>query len=561
MKLSKLFINGRAKELSNIVVIIGSNNVGKTKLLQSIYDELVGLVEDSGTEYRRDEPRTGYWRGLVQAGYFDFSDEERTAWLSTQKQWRESNGHPRVMLYRSTDYVLQIRNNEQAALPQGAYNSLVSRTQSIPPSEDQLQWQVPFKRSHIQELGVEQRFDESNQISNMTLQSGDDSSYLLYTKKSLLAELNKHLNKLFGRTMTPLMSSPSTYTVAVVKDSELNTVPSWAKTNYPSDVVTTAAEHSRFVQSHPEYSMPEQSHGTRAAISLMLALTDKTRKITFIDEPELHLYPAARRYIARFIASSVSEKQVFMVTHDPLIIDGIAASGKDFSILKIDKSRNLSLVNFDAAERRRTASELKNPQAIQAGFYDAALFVEGMDDKFIYNSVLSRKNMIPQNIEFGIIECNGGDRMKDSVKFALDIKTRVATIVDFDQLISTKKDKNSTTKRSYVETLMTAMGFDESIIQNARDIHDELKLVKWSQGKRLTDPNISPTLHARTENLLNQLKDGGIFVVPVGEAYDWFSKTKADGPVEYLQAKYFNNSKKFPELTSFMKSVANYLTR
>jgi len=560
MKLSKLYVSSVESKISNIVIIIGSNNSGKTKLLQSLFDQLTGIVEVGSTEYTSEQTRTPYWSGMVKAGYFEYKTTELDQWVKAQKKWRTTTGYPGIMMYHSTDYILQVKRGEDASLPEDAYEDLRANVRTNPPTTE-LKWILPFKKSHIQELGVEQRFDEANQMINMNLQGGDESNYLQYTNKSTLDEINKHLVKLFDKKIVPLMNSLNTYTMLVVKKEDFALVPKWARTNYPSSILKTSAEHSAYTIDHPEYNLAEQSHGTRAAVTLLSALSDNKRKISFIDEPELHLYPAARKYMASFIAGSTegAGKQVIMVTHDPLIVDGIAASNKNFTIIKVGRDRSLSVVDFDERERRRTASELKNTQSIQAGFYDAALFVEGMDDKFVYQMVIGKKKLIPEDFEFGVIETNGGDRMKDSIKFALDIKTKVAAIIDFDQLTSYKKVKNTTLKQPYVELLMTAMDLPAELIQEAVDICVNLNIQKWINGKNINEIT-DGVLKARVQKFINNSKKYGVFIVPVGEAYDWFGKSKSFGPVEDLRSMYFYNSRKFPELTEFMKEVCSYLT-
>lgn len=558
MRISRLNINNEEHDISNTVLIIGGNNAGKTKFLQSIHDDFTGLVEYSGNEYSRSQKRENHWPTMIGAGYFVYTDTELRAWSVAQEKWKvKSDGPQTDVLYRSSKHILQWQGHEETAIYESSYNDLKTNTRHNPPTTE-LQWILPFKKSHTQELAVEQRFNESNGLTSLNI-ADENSPYILYTSQKVLNSINVHLQKLFKRKLHLIMTSATNYSVLAV-DPRNTSLPIWPKSSRPDQLFKAAGIHKIYYDQHREDYISEQSHGTRAAISLLMALTDKTRKILFIDEPELHLYPMARRYFANLIADESRMRQVFMVTHDPLIIDGIALSRKDFTVIKIIRNREVKIVNFDQQERRRTSSELKNSQAIQAGFLDSALFVEGISDKYTYGSIINRRKMMDASMEFGIVDCNGNDKIADHIKFAYDIGTKVAVITDFDTLYDVK-DRGGE-KVPIIVPIMQSLKISEELINRVKALRPQLVQNKMKIAGVKT-PGVSANVIQDTTDLIDKLSELGIFIVPCGELYDWFGKRKSKKSIspEWLRNKYFNRTKNFPELTKFLEDVSSYLNK
>ena len=538
---------------------MGGNNAGKTKLLQSLHDEMTGLAEARGTEYARSSYRANYWPNMFEAGYIEYSDDELNRWRDSQQFWRtrEEPGMGGFNMYRSDKYILQMLGGEQIALKENVLNDLKENRQSNPPTTE-LEWIIAFKKSHIQELAVDQRFNESNQVTSINVQSVENSPFILYTERSLLKRINQHLLTMFKIKLVPIMATVSTFALIAVKPSEVSTVPKWVKSSYPDAILKMTNIHQVFYNTHKEMYIGDQSHGTRAALSLLMSLSDKTRKILFIDEPELHLYPTNRRYIAKIIADSSAERQSFLVTHDPLTIDGIASSRKDFTVMKVSNDHKINIINFNSSKRRSVSSELKNLDAIRAGFMESALFVEGGDDKYLYGSIINRKNMIPEDLEFGIVDCGGGDRISDHMKFAFEVGTKVAAIIDFDVIAETKDDRKYGKKTQKIIPLMDAMKIPTSLITEAKNIKPLIAANGMSKTG-LSAPSIPQNVKKRIEQFITDCSGYGLFIVPNGEAYSWLNKKKEDGPVEYLRNVYFSRSSKFPEVTNFLIKVTNFL--
>lgn len=552
MKLGKIKFDNIEYNLSNIVVVIGPNNAGKTKLLTDLHFEVSNSYERTqDSDYVSVATGAASWTHLTDKNYFEFSIEELTYWLDNHEEWREAqNSTDRGQkLLRSKKHILQQQNNDEAiALIQSEIDTIKNNPNQL------YEWLVKFKKSHIIYETIDNRFNTANILDSIDA-SSDDNPSLIYARSDTIRGINKHLVRLFAKVLVLLKLSKTIYGLMLIDEGQTN-LPKWAKSNNFEADAKTVKEHNLFKEDYPHGVVSQQSHGTRAAVSILMTLADKTRSVVFIDEPESHIYPAARKYIARLIASESKNRQFFIVTHDVDFLEGIANSRKDFTVIKLTRKREAKVIDFNTVERRRTSSELKNSAALRAGFYDVAIFVEGIQDKYMYDYVVTRKQLISDEIEYGIIDCGGNDRIADSVKFALDIGTRVAVITDFDTLLL---NKDGAKKPARVEKIIMTLGYSIPVnLQKVQSImRNRPNATKGVRAGSLSDDNIRVI-----GLLLTELQDMGIFVVPCGELYDWFSAMTKEGvAVEDLRGRFYKNSSRYSELTDFLTTVSTYASK
>ena len=472
--------------------------------------------------------------------------------VRNHEDWRVPQNQPTgQMLMRSSKHILQWKGAEQTALTQAEIDAIKANRSNI------AEWLVKFKKSHIETAGIDTRFTDSNVLDSVDA-ANDDNPNLIYIRTKTINALNRHIAKLFSKILVLLKISKTAYGLQLIDESQKE-LPVWAKSNHFEADTKTIKDHVKFRQKYPNGSVGLQSHGTRAALSILMILADKTRKIVFVDEPEAHIYPAARKYLARQIAAESVDRQFFIVTHDVDFLEGIANSRKDFTVVKVNRKRETKVIDFNALERRRTSSELKNSKALRAGFFDVAIFVEGSGDKYVYGAILNRKKLIPEDIEYGVIDCDGNDKIADSVKFAFDIGTSIAVITDFDTLLDKKKINNIPT--GYIDRIVNPFVRDDTI----KDLTEEVRIIMKGRNnarKGLEAGGLSIADTNKINDLLGELKKIGVFVVPRGELYDWFEVgSKRDLAVEDLRNRFFNNSKKYGELTDFLKEVSEYVSR
>ena len=544
-------VNDEAYNLQNIVVIVGPNNAGKTKLLEDLYQEVTNSYDrTSESDYVYVSNQNTLWPQMTARDDFSYEPKEVLDWIDAHEPWKKTQdtnqGRYDHMMLRSKRNILQWEQGNEGAMYQDELDAI--RNDPLLKRE----WQVKFKKSHIQIATIDRRFTDASQIESIDVNSSDTPT-TFYLRESTLDKLNTHMRKLFNKKFVAVQYSQVQYRIMLL-DKSVTDYPRAAKSSSYEAVQRTIRKHAEYADSHDGARISLQSHGTRAAAGILMMLADKYRKILFIDEPESHIYPAARKYMGSLIADESVNRQFFIVTHDVELLERLANSRKDFTVIKVSSNREIMIVDYNTSQRRSASSELKNTKAIRAGFNDATIFVEGVTDKYLYEAVLRRKKLISESIEYGLIDCDGNDRIADSVKFSLQIGTRIAIITDFDTILKVKKNGG------VLERMLDAVGAADNIKTDVHKVRANIKGVS-SNTKGLSAVSLSEVQKTMIIDLLNKLKGVGIFVVPCGELYDWFGFPEKGISVEELRNRYFNNSNKYAPLTDFLSEVSAYIAR
>lgn len=555
MKLQSLKVSGKKYDLRNIVVIIGPNNAGKTKLLEDLFYELSHSYDrTSESDYVHTSTQNTLWPQMTAKDYFKYDSSEVTEWLDAHANWKNmqenSGGRMNHMMLRSKNNVLQWQQGVDTAM----YQDELEEIRKDPQLKNV--WQQRFKKSHIHIARIDSRFTDATQIETIDTNSPDTPTSF-YLQQSTLDKLNIHMKKLFDKKFVIVQLSPIQYRLLLV-DKTITDNPKWAKSSSYEATQRSIAEHIAYADRNTDALISAQSHGTRAAAGILITLADKYRKILFIDEPESHIYPAARKYIGTLIADESAKRQFFIVTHDVDLLERLANSRKDFTVIKVGTNREIKVVDYNSRQRRADSAELKNTKAIRAGFNDATIFVEGVTDKYLYDAVIRQKKLIDDSIEYGLIDCDGNDRIADSVKFSKKIGTKVAIITDFDTILEKKKKKKG---EFVIDRIIDSVEASAQLKKEASGIRTELaNLVKCSKG--LNAVGLNRAKITKINKLLEKFKVSGIFIVPCGALADWFNLSEGEHlAVEKLRDLYYEKTNDYKPLTDFITEVTSYINK
>ena len=231
--------------------------------------------------------------------------------------------------------------------------------------------------------------------TRLSLQSGvginslrnppQDARNSLYRNGQLLREIDDKIYEQFGFHFCLLDHSKAAMELGL------------SKTTHPNVDPITLDRHQEFLQVEEWKNqnvdlLEEVGHGIRSLVKLLLSLLDPLTQIILIDEPEMHLYPSQKRWLGRQLVelSQRQEKQVFVVTHDPMILQGILDSEGTTRIFRIDndveKERGIKQCNLDnltdIGARRNQDSYL------QGLFYQRFIAVEGTSERGFYQTML-----------------------------------------------------------------------------------------------------------------------------------------------------------------------------
>ena len=130
--------------------------------------------------------------------------------------------------------------------------------------------------------------------------------------------------------------------------------------------------------------------------------------ILLIDEPEAFLHPALSFNLGKEIAlaSSGSEKRLFVSTHSPNFVMGCIQSGAPINIVRLTYRDNVATARLLASEELLTL--MRNPLLRSTGvlsglFYEFVIVTEGDTDRAFYQEVNER--LLKFKPEWGIPNC------------------------------------------------------------------------------------------------------------------------------------------------------------
>jgi predicted ATPase len=121
------------------------------------------------------------------------------------------------------------------------------------------------------------------------------------------------------------------------------------------------------------------SEGTLALLSLVaIAALDggqPPRSLLVLDEPDLHLHPAAIRYIVTLLERCAKRYPVVVATHSDQILDCLADPARSAVLCDLDEHRHLRLRRPDAVQLAKWLPEYRGVGQLRAEGYDSLVFL------------------------------------------------------------------------------------------------------------------------------------------------------------------------------------------
>jgi hypothetical protein len=308
----------------------------------------------------------------------------------------------------------------------------------------------------------------------------------------------------------------------------------------------------------------ECGHGVRSILKLLLSFYDPLNDILIIDEPELHIYPAQKRWLGRQLAQLAAErkKQVFVVTHDPVILQGILDSQGNTRVFRfeMDQSGRRAIKQCDIDNAEHIGAKKNQDAYLQALFYGRCIGVEGAADRAFYQNMAETllASMIADK-DLGFIACGGVGQSKNMVDIGVRVGLKIAFVYDFDALllnlpvlreIYTRRGGNDTGLNELQQLLKKKFGSDEKAIKSG--IGDARKCGLKSDFVRSNQ--------ALFEKCLEQLAAIGVFIVPGGAIESWAPEVENKLRfAEYAPEVILNDSALGKPLSEFLGRVVAYL--
>jgi predicted ATPase len=122
------------------------------------------------------------------------------------------------------------------------------------------------------------------------------------------------------------------------------------------------------------------SDGTLSLLSLVaIAVLDggqPPRSLLVVDEPDLHLHPAALRHVVALLERCAKRYPVVIATHSDQLLDCLSDPARSTVLCDLDEHRHLQLRRPDAALLAKWLPEYRGVGQLRAEGYGSVLFTQ-----------------------------------------------------------------------------------------------------------------------------------------------------------------------------------------
>lgn len=273
------------------------------------------------------------------------------------------------------------------------------------------------------------------------------------------------------------------------------------------------------------------SDGVQAFTGIVAAVLSAKFKIVLIDEPEAFLAPRLANKLGNELATLAQRREgsLFAATHSADFLMGCVQAGADVNIARLTYRNGVATARLLQAEtllRLMRDPLLRSTNVLDALFYESVIVTEADTDRAFYQEINERLLSFGRK---GIGDCLFlNARSKQTVQQLAgplrSIGIPVAMIVDIDIL---KEGGQVWTN------LLNAANLPQTSRNSLNSLRADVKRKFDESGKEMKRDGgmdiLDEDAREACENLLDQLTEYGIFVVPNGEVESWLPELGATG--------------------------------
>lgn len=526
---------------NDIVVFVGSNNVGKSQTLKDIYSEL------------GDEP---------------------VSILKNLQAVIKGQAEDVVSLIKDIGTCAEKSNKQFYIFDQNIGIDLIPYYMRSDCDQHE-----PFRNLFVCNLDTERRLSICRPAKMITRNAiKTHPIHYLAFDSSIREKFSKYFNMAFHKSIIPNILFGSQIPLMVtdggihLANEDLADDTEW--------VEAYADELNKYPQAH------EQGDGVKGFIGILLYLILDFYKVYLIDEPEAFLHPPQARIMGQLIGElSKGKKQIFISTHSEQLIHGLLDQASDrVKIVRITRNQNVnhaSALNAEDIKRVWNDPILKYSNILDGLFYKNVALCESDSDCRFYSIINDFLQMEQGKYADTFFTYSGGKQRIPVIMQALSslgVETKV--IVDFDVLNNSSMfekickacnmDWNEVQKDYQVfydavnrqsklsmkskEDILTqiekitkqnpsANYYTEREVQNIKNLLKEKSY--WSILKESGENLIpaGPPIQA-FKNINEIAKTHNLFIVPVGELECFIKEVNSHGPhwVNDVLERYSNLS-------------------
>lgn len=478
----------------DIVLLVGPNNVGKSRTLKDL---------------REDLNDTSKIKVLVKEVTYEttgFSEEQLRDYFE-RNYVKDSHGSYNVMIEENVYHSFNDFNFTNILDEKQFYKALFSFLST----ENRLGLTRPIKFNSIvdnQNLNIMRKLDiDSESISklNQALDSGFQKS------------VEVHEDYLDGNMTKKYKIGESIEICNVIKSNKRDNL----------------NKLKQFEDLH------NQGDGIRNAVAVLASIIVNEHSLFLIDEPETFLHPPQARVLGKNIVRLSEGKQLFISTHNIDFIRGVLEEASSrVKIIKIDRYDNnntFNLVNNDSISNISSDKNLKYTNILNGLFYNQVVLCENESDCKFYSAILEYEDLTTyQNTLFCAV--GGKEQFKKIVPLLKRLNINYKIIADIDlinNIDSLKQLLNSIELQCYKRIEKQHKQFLENF---EREIDSQVKTqerIKTEINEVFDDEMYMSTKVAeriktilRDISSLKLLKSGGKNIIPQGDCMALFNEIK-----------------------------------
>ena len=302
-----------------------------------------------------------------------------------------------------------------------------------------------------------------------------------------------------------------------------------------------------------------QGDGYRSFAGIVIGLLICKNRIILLDEPEAFLHPAQAFFLGKWIGTNSAKlgSQLLVCTHSSNFLSGILVGTQELDVIRLNRIENNTqyiTLTSDIAKQLVGNPILSSQRVIEGIFHKGVVICEADADRAVYQSVAAQYHKSNREILF--IHAHNKQTLAPIAKVMKATGTPVAVVSDID-IFHVEKDIDDIyealagrpIEQELKDRQMSLANYIES--RPEEEVLDELKIktdefmaqlnrgehtldgartalkriqretTKWSAIKRDGIKALNSEQEANTKQLIDSLKQIGLFVVPVGELEGW----------------------------------------
>lgn len=505
-----------------ITVFVGPNNSGKSKVLQELYS------------YCSNGQRNMANLILEQIEFEPLSHEkaeERVQRVTLTPIFGEA---------LQPNHVIVGKKGVRHHLPQQGLIGALENPNANPPVFTQ--WYLSY---NILMLNGQNRISLVSEQGAGDLQRPPHTSFqVLFRDDTRRAEVRRIIHDAFGVFFT-------------IDPTHLGQLRLRLATRPPQSNSEERGIHDEAVRFHANaLPIDQSSDGVKAFTGMITEIIAGDPQILLIDEPEAFLHPALSFTLGKEIAlaSSGSEKRLFVSTHSPNFVMGCIQSGAPVNIVRLTYRNNAAtarlLPNPDILRLMRNPL-LRSTGVLSGLFYEFVIVTESDADRAFYSEINERLQRYKP--EWGIPNClflnaQNKQTVRTIIRPLRQLGIPAVGIVDIDVL---KEGGN-------VWADFLSSGFipeleQQSLATLRAAIKQKFDLTGRDMKREGGIDLLSKSDREAACNLFDRLAQYGLFIVRHGELESWLPQLRGSGHGPAWLVDVFEKMGEDPESTNYLR--------